>query len=202
MSENNQENKLRDEILGDAKIKAERLITRARNEAAKIVDAAKRDAAAKKKERMAEVEAEMNSKCRSIAMGVETQLRRHWLAAREEKLEAMLERAVKQAESMTGAEHARSMELLAQEAIVSIGNGHLLAYFPQQDATLVTEQWLNQIAQKANVQDVSFELHPTADAPAGIRFITDDGHKEFDNTYASRLLKMKDSIRILLSDEI
>ena len=31
--------------------------------------------------------------------------------------------------------------------------------------------------------------------------VTLDGRKEFDNTYASRLEKMKDSIRVMLSDE-
>ncbi len=203
MVDNNQEQKLRDEILGDARLKAERLVARARNDAARIVEKAKSEASAKRKERLADAEKEMDVKCRSIAMGVETQLRRHFLNGREERLDAMLRRAVQEAASATGDEHVRSMSQLAGEAIGSMGGGDMLVYFPESDAGLVTVSWLESIASEVlgAGASYSFELHPSEDAPAGIRFVSADGRKEYDNTYESRLQKMKDGIRILLSGE-
>ena len=203
MIEKEQEQRLRDEIIGDAKAKAERLLARARNDASKILDRAKREAAAKRKERMAEVEKEMAQKCGSIVRGVETELKRHWLAGREERLEAMLATALEKAASTTGEAHSRSMALLAKEAILALGPCHAQVFFPEKDAALVTEEWLSSIAKEALPKDAdfSFQLCPSPDASAGLRFVTLDGRKEFDNTYASRLAKMKDSIRVMLSDE-
>ena len=203
MIEREQEQRLRDEIIGDAKAKAERLLARARNDAAKIVDRAKREAEAKRKERMAEVEKDMKQKCGAIVRGVETELKRHWLAGREERLEAMLATALEKAASTTGEAHIRSMTLLAKEAILALGPCHVEVHFPEKDAELVTEEWLAAIASDLFEHDAeySFRLRPSAKAPSGLRFITMDGRKEFDNTYASRLEKMKDSIRVLLSEE-
>ncbi|MBR6373842.1 MAG: hypothetical protein IKS20_11735 [Victivallales bacterium] len=203
MIEKEQEQRLRDEIIGEAKTKAERLLARARNDASKIVEKAKREAAAKRKERMAEVEKEMAHKCGAIVRGVETELKRHWLAGREERLEAMLATALEKAASTIGEAHKRSMALLANEAILALGPCHVQVYFPEKDAALVTEEWLAAIAKKAfdKETDFAFQLCPSPDAPAGLRFVTLDGRKEFDNTYASRLEKMKDSIRVMLSDE-
>ncbi len=203
MIEREQEQRLRDEIIGDAKAKAERLLARARNDATKIVDRAKREAEAKRKERMAEVEKEMAQKCGSIVRGVETELKRHWLAGREERLEAMLATALEKAASTTGEAHSRSMALLAKEAILALGPCHAQVYFPEKDAGLVTDEWLSSIAKEALPKDAdfAFQLCPSPDAPDGLRFVTLDGGKEFDNTYASRLQKMKDGIRVLLSEE-
>ena len=203
MIEREQEQRLRDEIIGDARAKAERLLARARTDAARIVDRARRDAEAKRKERMAEVEKEMAQKCGAIARSVENELKRHWLAGREERLEAMLAAALEKAVASTGEAHIRSLTLLAKEALLALGPCHAEVHFPGQDASIVTEEWLASIAKDAFGQnaDFSFQLRPSADAPAGLRFMTLDGRREFDNTYASRLQKMKDSIRVLLSEE-
>ena len=203
MIDKEQEQRLRDEILGDAKAKAERLLARAKSDAAKILARARREADGKRSERMAEAQREMYLKCAAIARGVETELKRHWLAGREKCLEAMLAAALDKAVSTTGEEHVRSMTLLAKEAIAALGPCQAEVHFPENDADLVTDEWLDAIAKDALGQDAvfSFRLIPSADAPAGLRFITLDGRKEYDNTYASRLEKMKDSIRVLLSED-
>ena len=203
MIDSNQEQRLRDEILGDARTKAERVLARARNDASKIIGKARREAEATRKERLAEVEKEMDLKCRAIARGVETELRRHLLAGREEKLEAMLAQALQQAASTGGDGHVRSMELLAREAMLALGPCAVTVHFPETDAALVTLPWLENLASQVLGQEakMSFSLAPSPSAPAGLRFVTADGRKEFDNTYASRLQKMKDGIRVLLSDD-
>ena len=200
MTENYQEEKLRQEILGDARTKAERTVVRAKNEAAKNISKAQEDAAKKREVRLAEANRDIDSKCKSILLDVERESRRHWLLGREACIDAMLQDALKAACEAEGEEHAKSMELLAEEAIRAIGQTSMTVTFPESDNNLVTLPWLREIAERlfGAQNNVSFTLNPKRDAPAGVSFISDDGKRAFDNTYASRLSKMKDNLRILV----
>ena len=200
MTENYQEEKLRQEILGDARTKAERIVARAKNEAAKYISKAQEEAARKREERLAEANREIDAKCKSILLDVERESRRHWLLGREACIDAMFQDALKAACATDGEEHAKSMELLAEEAIRAIGQVPMVVTFPESDCALVTLPWLREIAERlfGDQNNASFTLNPKRDAPAGVSFTTDDGKRAFDNTYASRLSKMKDSLRILV----
>jgi len=199
MTKNYQEEKLAQEILGDAKTKAERTIARARNEAAKNIDKAKDEAAKKREARLAEATRDIESKCKSILLDVERESRRHWLLKREACIEEMLQTALQTASQTTGDAHAKSMAMLAEEAFKAIGPAAMTVTFPSQDSALVTPQWLQAIAEKVFGAGYSapFTLDPRPDALPGIIFATDDGQRTFDNTYASRLAKMKDELRLL-----
>ena len=199
MTEKYQEEKLRQEILGDAKTKADRTIARARNEAAKNIAKAKDDAAKKREARLEEANRDIESKCKAILLDVERESRRHWLLGRESCINEMLQKALEAASQTTGDEHAKSMAMLAEEALRAIGPVAMTVTFPSQDSTLVTPQWLQAIAEKVFGADnsASFTLNPQQDALPGIIFASDNGQRTFDNTYASRLDKMKDELRLL-----
>ncbi len=199
MTENYQEEKLRQEILGDAKTKAERTIARARNEAEKNIAKARDEAAKKREARLVEATHDIEAKCKSILLDVERESRRHWLLGREACIEEMFQAALKAASQTSGEAHAKSMALLAEEAFRAIGPAAMTVTFPSQDSELVTPQWLQAIAEKVFGAGYSapFTLDPRADALPGICFTTDDGQRTFDNTYASRLAKMKDQLRLL-----
>lgn len=202
MTDNHQEEKLRQEILGDAKTKADRAVARAKNEAAKNIAKAKDDAARKRQNRLEEAGRDIEAKCRAILVDVDRESRRHWLLKREECIEAMFQDALEDAANATGEDHERSMAQLAEEAIHAIGAAAMTVTFPTADATLVTQDWLAAVATKAlgSAEGTSFTLNPRQDALPGIIFATDDGQRTFDNTYASRLAKMKDDLRILAID--
>ncbi|MBQ7650346.1 MAG: hypothetical protein IJS15_05260 [Victivallales bacterium] len=199
MTENYQEEKLRQEILGDARTKAERTVARARNEAAKNISRAKDDAARKREARLAEAETDIESKCKAILLDVARESRRHWLLGREACIDEILQKALQAASQTMGDEHARSMALLAEEAMRAIGPAAMTVIFPAQDCALVTQDWLQAIASRAfgSGHSAVFTLNPQPDALPGIIFATDNGQRTFDNTYASRLAKMKDELRLL-----
>lgn len=200
MTDNHQEEKLRQEILGDAKTKAERIIARARNEAEKNISKAKDDAAKKREARLAEAERDIESKCKAILLDVERESRRHWLLGLESRIDEMLQKALQAASQTMGDDHAKSMAMLAEEAIRAIGPAAMTVTFPTQDSALVTPQWLQGIAERVFGAGYSapFTLDPEPDAQPGIIIATDDGQRTFDNTYASRLAKMKDELRLLM----
>jgi len=200
MTETPQEEKLRQEILGDAKTKAERMLARAHNEAEKNISKARDDAAKKREARLADAERDIESKCKAILMDVERESRRHWLLGLEVRIDEMLQMALQAASQTTGELHVKSMTMLAEEALRAIGPAAMTVTFPTQDSTLVTRQWLQAIAEKVfgTGHSASFTLNPQPEALPGISFITDNGQRTFDNTYASRLDKMRDQLRLLV----
>ena len=94
------------------------------------------------------------------------------------------------------------MRILAAEAMRAMGRRDVLVRFPGFDSGLVTEDWLGKIAAEVfgDAGGMSFKLEPSDACPAGIAMVSRDGRRAFDNTYASRLVQMKDDLRIMLAD--
>lgn len=202
MPDNQQEDKLRQEILGDAKLNAERIVARAKNEAQKTIDAAQAEVNQKRTERLREANEEIDAKCHSIMLDVQRESTRHWLLQREQCIDEMFQKAVRQAAETTGEAHEKSLRQLAEEALAAIGPAPVRVIFNSKDAVIITEAWLNAIASRLfgeKAAKISFALEPGDDAPAGIAFATLDGTRTFDNSYAARLRNLKDTLRIALS---
>ncbi|MBR4220641.1 MAG: V-type ATP synthase subunit E [Victivallales bacterium] len=202
MPDNHQEDKLRQEILGDAKLNAERIVARAKNEAQKTIDAAQAEVDQKRADRLHEANEEADSKCHSILLDVQRESTRHWLLQREQRIDEMFQEAVRQASELTGEEHEKSLLQLAEEAMAAVGPADMRVIFNSKDTAIITEPWLRAIAAKLfgeKAAQVAFTLEPGDNAPAGIAFATTDGARTFDNSYAARLRNMKDTLRIALS---
>ena len=202
MPDNHQEDKLRQDILGDAKLNAERIVARAKNEAQKTIDTAQAEVDQKRADRLREANEEADSKCHSILLDVQRESTRHWLLQREQCIDEMFQEAVRQASEMTGEEHEKSLLLLAEEAMAAVGPADMRVIFNSKDTAIITEPWLRAIAAKLfgeKAAQVAFTLEPGDSAPAGIAFATTDGARTFDNSYAARLRNMKDNLRIALS---
>ena len=202
MPDNHQEDKLRQEILGDAKLNAERIVARAKNEAQKTIDAAQAEVDQKRAERLREANEDIDAKCHSIMLDVQRESTRHWLLQREQCIDDMFQEAVRQAAETVGEAHENSLRQLAEEALAAIGPAPVRVIFNSKDVAIVTEAWLHAIAEKLfgeKASQVQFTLEPGDDAPAGIAFATLDGTRTFDNSYAARLRNMKDTLRIALS---
>lgn len=203
MPEKNQEEKLREEIMGDARLKAERIIARAKNEAQKTISAAEAEVAAKRKERLQEANEEADAKCHSILLDIQHESIRHWLLRREQCIEKMFQQALKIASETAGQKHETSLRQLAEEALEAIGPAPMRVRFNSKDASIITEPWLQKIAhglfgEKADL--ARFTLDPAEDAPVGIAFETLDGQRTFDNSYAARLMHARDDLRIALGE--
>ena len=199
MPEITQEEKLRQEILTEAKTKADRLLARARNKADKVVREATEAVAAAREVRLQEVQEELASQRRAIEVDVARETHRHELLQREACLEELFARALQEVSAKTGEERAESYRRLAEEVLLAIGNGEIEVTFPAADAGIVTEGWLSGIASKSVPGgEFVFRLQPQEGAPAGLRFKRSDGSREFDNTYAARLEAMKDDLRLLV----
>ena len=192
---NNQEEKLRQEIIGDAKAKAERTIAKAMLSADKLAEEAKKEAAEKRALRLKEAEEKAEKRCAAIMVDVQREARRHWLTEREKCIDELFAEALSNAENVTGEQHRKSLESLAKEAIAAIGCKDMKVLFQTADNAIVSEDWLKKIAMELFGKAPKFVLESSDDAHAGLAFVTLDGQRSFDNTYASRLTIMHDSLR-------
>ena len=200
--ENQQEEKLRQEILGDAKLKAERLVARAQVNADKLVAEARAQGEEKRQQRLAEARELADKQCASILVDVEREARRYRLLGREKCLDALFARALTEAENASGDEHRRSLEALAREAMAAIGPRAMKVIFPQTDSAIVTPEWLSALGRELfgeNAPVVTSE--PSSDARAGLLFESLDGARSFDNTYSARLERMHELFRRKLTEE-
>ncbi|HPY91436.1 MAG TPA: V-type ATP synthase subunit E family protein, partial [Lentisphaeria bacterium] len=116
---NPQEDKLQAEILSDAKTRAERIIARANNDADKALRQAAEEIERNRQERLAEASAEAEMKCRSILVDIQQETRRRWLLASESCLAGFLREALAAVERSDGIDRARSLTLLAREALAA-----------------------------------------------------------------------------------
>ncbi len=194
---NPQEDKLQAEILSDAKTRAERLIARANNDADKARQQAAEEIERNRQERLAEATAEAESKCRSIVVDIQQETRRRWLLASESCLAAFLREAQAAVERGDGIDRARSLTLLAREALAAIGPGDCEVVVGPADAALATPEWLTTLARELfGANDASrYAVRTDPSLRGGLIVSSADGRRRFDNSYATRLKRLWDDLR-------
>ena len=201
MTADPQVHKLEQEILADANARAERIVARAKNDAAKLQADLETQAERKREERLQEAKNIAETETRSILQEAEQEIKRKWLQLRETSLEKVLFQAMEQATLSSGEERAASLRGLAREALQALGSVDCQVSVAPADISMVTGEWLQDLSQGL----VGAEALPTFTVQAdsaingGISFLTADGSRSFDNTYASRLHWMKTELRRLAS---
>lgn len=202
MTEQAQEEKLRQAILAEAQGEAQRLIDRAKAVARKAVKEAEKEADALKASRLQEMKQEADASARAVDLAIQREIYRLQVIRREECLDKLFRNALEQCATLSGPEHERSLRQLAAEAIHSIGEDEIIVRFPVSDSAIVTESWLQSIAQEAlpSGSNAVFRLQPSDTAAPGLYFETADGTRAFDNTYAARLRYNQEALRLLVTE--
>lgn len=195
-----QENKLREAIMADARSTAEGIIAAARKEAEDIT-AASRDTVRKLREALlAQARQSADRKTRMMASGTDMAIARQWLAAQEDCIGAVLDQALAQAEAVNGEQQEASLAALAKEAIAAIGDESCVVRAGDAAASLVTADWLARQARDlfGNDAKASYSVERDSALSGGLVFVTTDGRKTFDNTYARRLERMRGLLRLMI----
>lgn len=187
-----QEDKLRQEILADAKKRADRIIARANSDAGYAEKRAAATNAKLREDRLAAAKATGETRHRNIIQGLWGEKRQMWLRAREESLDAFFLEIRKAAEALPDADPRREQSLaaLAAEAGASLQAPELVAAINPRDARIVTPEWL-----RRQCPGTAFTVAPDAAIDGGIRLSTPDGRECYDNTYAGRLHRLHASFR-------
>ena len=194
----NQEDKLKQELLADADAQAKEIVARAQEEADKIVGEARQEAAKKLEARLADAAAEAEKQSRSIFADIELETNRRWLRKQEACIEDLLQAALAKADKAEGFDRAASLASLAKDALRAIGGRDCIVTFNPQDASIVTADWIQKLSREIYPEaSYAYELKADASIDGGIVVETADGARQVDNSYKTRLQRMRDELRLV-----
>lgn len=192
-STHNQEERLQQEILADAKSRASKIVARARRAAQTAQERADAEAAAVRERTLEHCRKESDQKARNILQGIWMEERRQWLKRREECLDAFFASILKEACGLAAddRERRRSLENLLKEAFQAMGEGELLVEVSPADAPLVTPVWIGEKTGRAT----GVTVKAVDSIGGGVRVSTMDRSRVYDNTYGGRLGRLAEDFR-------
>jgi vacuolar-type H+-ATPase subunit E/Vma4 len=196
------ESKLQQELLGDAQRQAERAMSRARSAAAKALAAAQEEHAKLRTLRLAETAQEAETQAHAIAARLRYETQRRWLTLREAALDRLFAAVLPRLEAGDGIDRERSLRQLLQEALEAIGPGAAEVRLNPEAARLLSAETIAAVCAQAWPQSrpVPGVTRVIDDAQrAGVLVVSADGRRVFDNTYATRLERLRGRLRALAS---
>ncbi len=194
----NQEDKLKQELLADANAQAAEIMARAQEEADRMIEQARRHAAERREARLAAAMEEAEKRCRSIFADIELETSRRWLRKQEACIDELLQTALAKADKAEGFDRASSLASLAKEALAAIGDRDCFVFFNPADEVVVTRDWLQKLSREVYPGSTSvYVLKADPSIDGGIVLETKDGARQVDNSYRTRLLRMKDGLRLV-----
>ena len=194
----NQEDKLKQELLADANAQAAEIMARAQEEADRMIEQARRHAAERREVRLAAAMEEAEKRCRSIFADIELETSRRWLRKQEACIDELLQTALAKADKAEGFDRASSLASLAKEALAAIGDRDCSVFFNPADEVVVTRDWLQKLSREVYPGSTSvYVLKADPSIDGGIVLETKDGARQVDNSYRTRLLRMKDGLRLV-----
>jgi vacuolar-type H+-ATPase subunit E/Vma4 len=197
---NAQEEKLRQEILGDAQRKAERTRKRARRDAEKNLQSVRDKQQAARTKRLEAAEREAAEKHRAVIAGIEYMIRKRWLLLREEILRELFAAILPEIEAGDGIDRERSLRELLREGLEAIGPAAtILRVHPRDlevlDETARAEEWRAACGDRQGDASPDMQVETDENITGGLILETRDGRNLFDNTYATRLVRLKRMLR-------
>lgn len=193
-----QEDKLEEEIFRDADRRSERLLERAKRDAGKLATKAERRVSRARTARMEQAELRAVERERAITASIDHDVMRQWLVTRETVFEELFVDALQAAEAGEGTDVGASVCALALEAIREINEGAVTVRARPRDVTLLEGAALEKLWAEAGTPNREMPVVtvlPDDSLTGGVVVETADGRQRFDNTYGTRMQRMKRHLR-------
>jgi len=186
---------LSDEILQDARTKAERALKKADRQAKKIIADAERDAEASLDKAREAARQRAQRIANSIIASLEQEVRRDRLDAQETELSKLFDSALDRLHGRSGYDAAGVLAGLAAETVKALGGDSVILGLAEQDRSIADEAWLNSVRQRAGYQGALTVDDTPADIAGGVVARSGDGRRYYDNSYAARLRRQRTALR-------
>jgi V/A-type H+/Na+-transporting ATPase subunit E len=187
---------LSDEILSDARKKAERAAKRAERDAAGILAAAGKEAEAAAERVVATARRRAERQARSLLATVEQEVRRDLLESQEAELDRLFRAALDRAGQPQGADAAAMLAALAAEGVAALRSREIVLGFAPGGAGVATEAWLAEVRRRAGRDDATIRVSPTPEPiQGGVVGRSADGRQVYDNSFAARLERLRPALR-------
>ncbi|MBT3376765.1 MAG: hypothetical protein HN742_14905 [Lentisphaerae bacterium] len=195
-----QEDKLEQEIFRDAERRAERALERAKRDAGKLATKAERRVTRARKARMEQAESRAVERERAITSSIDHDVMRQWLVTRETVFEELFATALQASEAGEGIDTEASLRALVLEGMRQLGKEAVTVRVRTKDAGVLEGSVLEELQAEAGVPSVTVLADESLGG--GVVLETDAGRRRFDNTYATRLRRMKAELRAKACEHI
>ena len=188
---------LSEEILGDARKRAERAVRNAEREAEGVLSEARKTAEAAAGEILEAARARGEKRARVMLASLAVEEKRLELAAKEEVIEAVLKSAL---EGAGEAEDRR--EVIGRLAVAAAGEmsgEKLVVRVGERDAGVLDEGFLSELGGRAKGGRRFTAGRPAGGASGGVMVETADGREVFDNTFEARVGRLREALRAELA---
>ena len=196
------ENKLGQEILDDAKLKGAHAVERAEREAGKLVAAVREKQKALRADKMAAAAKTADDKIGTLRAVLDVEKRRLSMLSREKVIQAVLEKAAEAVASRDGIDRARSLRELLLEAAAAVGSPNLTVRMRPEDIALLGERAVVEIALQSYGPGGQAVVTPDPALGGGVIVATADGKRRFDNTPAARRHRFEKTLRPRIASEL
>lgn len=195
-----QEKRLEQEILADAREKAERMVARATADAATALKRAKTLNERRRAKALAETRKEADRKAENIVSGIWNEQRKMWLVRREATIQGFLKGLLDELAAQPAEDPRRlaSLSALASEALAAVPSADLTVLVSEADAQVATPQWLSERLPAGRAAHFTVQASPSI--RGGLKVLSADGRFAYDNTYVGRLARLDEEFRRTLAD--
>ena len=197
------EMKLEEEILADARRKADKIVERARRETEKILAQAEKSAEEEAAKIIAHFK-ERADKQRSIILAtVDIEIKKRRLAREDRKVRSIIDEAKKRLFDKQSYDYKRALVNLATDAIRKMQGNDFVICLGKSDGNVAHDSLLSAI--KSGVEDrainLKFDSSPLL-ITGGILVKSADGRQYYDNSFDARLKRLQDYLRKFVADII
>ncbi len=200
MTNETDERKLDREILADAEAQAQRSVKKAQREAREILEHAHKEAQAQSEAILNAARERTQARTAIIKAGIEIEANRLALIARENTVQMILEEALRQTQNRSRPEYAASLATLGVEAISKMTGEAFVIGLNAEDTASLGESVLKAVAEKVRQRDGREVVLRLDDSPppiaAGIIVQSEDGRQRVDSSFAKRLERNKNRLRL------
>lgn len=200
MAKEDAQAKISEEILTDARTKAERILKAARREVEKMTKTAQDEAGQIEKETVEEADRRADALTRVIRASTEPAMRRIQLDVREKVLLDIISEARKALLNRDSQDYPQMLAALTAEAAELLGGGQLVAHISRQDF----DRFGDGLSQRLQARDLgaTIEVRSAEDIEWGVIVRTADGTRQVDNTINARLQRIYPVLRRNVADTL
>jgi vacuolar-type H+-ATPase subunit E/Vma4 len=180
-------------VMREAQSEAEEVLSRAKEDARKIMEDAQDQADAERKAILERASQDEERTRRQVVAAAQIKARTMQLKKREELLDKVFGDARQQLSSLQQwSDYDRIALNLLREALANLQTDSVLIQADKETLQYLTDEVLEKISKELNVK---LQVKGSLDQGTGVIVETEDGRRLFDNTLETRLNRMQDALR-------
>lgn len=195
--------KLADEILADARAKAEKIVQRCERDAEKINVRTDKLAQRESKKIIAHFRERAEKQQEMILASVDIEIEKKHLALKEKEIQSVIEEAKKRLLEKSPADYMKTLVRLAARAIDKMQGTDFTISLARSDESLAGDDLLNQIKAAVKGKNVTLKYDAAESGiSAGVIIRSADARQLYDNSFERRLKRLENYIRKEVAETI